>query len=76
MPEKSGIDAMPWLRSCVSTDEENRTVAEAVAMINVRVMEFFPLSGDDDAPHSPVMKSRRHIGAQRFLRGKPNCDLD
>jgi hypothetical protein len=46
MPEKSGIDAVPWLRSCVTADEENRAAAEAVAIINVRVMEFSRLSGD------------------------------
>jgi hypothetical protein len=46
MPEKSGIDAAPWLRSCVNDGEENRAAAETVTMINVRVTEFSRLSGD------------------------------
>jgi hypothetical protein len=46
MPEKSGIDAVSWLRSCVNDGEENRASAETVTMINVRVMEFSRLSAD------------------------------
>jgi hypothetical protein len=46
MPEKSGIDAAAWLRSCVNAGEENRTAAETVTMSNVRVMEFSRLSAD------------------------------
>jgi hypothetical protein len=45
MPDKSGIDAVLWLRSCVNADAENRAAAEAVAMINVRIMEFSRLPG-------------------------------
>jgi hypothetical protein len=42
MPEKSGIDAVPCLDSCVNAADENRIAAEAevVAMINVRIMGF------------------------------------
>jgi hypothetical protein len=40
MPEKSGSDSVPWLRSCVNADEANRAAAEVVAMRNVRITEF------------------------------------
>jgi hypothetical protein len=42
MPEKSGIDAAPRLRSCVNAGEENSAAAETVMMINARVTEFSP----------------------------------
>ncbi len=38
--EKSGIDAVPWLRSCVNADKENRLAAAVVAMMNVRILDF------------------------------------
>jgi hypothetical protein len=40
MPEKSGIDAVPCLDSCVNAADENRIAAEVVAMINLRIMGF------------------------------------
>jgi hypothetical protein len=38
-PDKSGGDIVPWFRSCVIAEEENRTAVEAAAMIDVRVTE-------------------------------------
>jgi hypothetical protein len=40
MPEKSGIEAVPCLDSCVNAADENRIVAEVVVTINVRIMGF------------------------------------
>ena len=41
MPEKSGIVAAPWLRSCANAAEAS-TAATAAAMIHGRVTELFP----------------------------------
>jgi hypothetical protein len=38
MPEKSGIDVVPWLGCCVNAGDENRTAAAVVAMMTVRMM--------------------------------------
>jgi hypothetical protein len=42
MPEKSGIDDVPCLDSCVNAVDENRIAAETevVAMINLCIMGF------------------------------------
>jgi hypothetical protein len=38
-PEKSGIDAVPWLGCCANADEENRAAAAVeAAMMNVRMI--------------------------------------
>jgi hypothetical protein len=39
MPEKSGMDAVPWLGSCVNAPDEKRVAV--AAMMNVRMMDFF-----------------------------------
>jgi hypothetical protein len=40
-PEKSGTDALSWLRSCVNANEDSMAAIKVVAlMINVRVMEY------------------------------------
>jgi hypothetical protein len=44
MPEKSGIDAVPWLGCCVNAGDENRAAAALAAMMTVR-MESSSLGG-------------------------------
>jgi hypothetical protein len=38
MPEKSGIDAVPWLTLCTDAGDENR--AAVVAIMTIRMMDF------------------------------------
>jgi hypothetical protein len=39
-PEKSGIDAGPWLVSCVNAADENKDAPAVEAMMNARMIDF------------------------------------
>jgi hypothetical protein len=42
VPEKSGIDAVLRLASCVNAAEEMRIAVAAVATMNLRMIKFLP----------------------------------
>src|SRR3984893_9303137 len=64
MPKKAGIDAVSWLRSCATAHEESRVATEAVAMIDVRAMEFVRSSIGLD--HLGASKSDRNGRVDQF----------
>ena len=75
MPEKSGIDAAPRLRSCVNAGQENSAAAETVMMINARITEFSPFKWATPprptvAASSALAKDSANLLAKKSTRSK------
>jgi hypothetical protein len=69
-PEKSGIDAVPWLGSCVNAADENRLM---VTMANFRMIDFSckPVACANSEEHLQVnllMLARRRLRLPSNLR--------